>query len=263
LHAVWTGPPAGTGIHTLKELRGLADPTAFVASHVEQVFADELPHSLRDRMPERYLELEAERLTRLIADWLGYESTRVEFEVAGTEVSSTIVLGDLTLRVRLDRVDRLSDDTLLVIDYKTGLVSPKSWDLPRPDDVQLPLYAGFALSEETGAGLAGDVSGLVFAKLRAGDLSFVGRVGDAQSTLLSDLKGGNALVKSPLTAEQLIDWRDCIEQLARDFVAGKAEVAPREAPKTCERCGLQTLCRILENQPVLTDDDDSDEAEDE
>jgi len=266
LHAVWTGPPEGAGIRTLKDLRGLADCRAFVEAHVAQVFADELRRDLRDRMPERYLELEEERLTRLITEWLGYEATRVEFAAAGTEVPSTIVLGELTLRVRLDRVDRLCDGTLLVIDYKTGLVSPKSWDLPRPDDVQLPLYAGFALSEEStqeGSAVSGDVSGLVFAKLRAGDLSFVGRVGDAQGTLLPDLKGGNALVKNPFTAEQLIDWRDCIEQLARDFVNGKADVDPREAPKTCERCGLQTLCRIQENQPSLTDEDENEEAKDE
>jgi len=49
--------------------------------------------------------------------------------------------------VRLDRIDRLNDDSLLVIDYKSGTVSPSSWDLPRPDDVQLPLYAGFALDD--------------------------------------------------------------------------------------------------------------------
>jgi hypothetical protein len=42
----------------------------------------------------------------------------------------------------------------------------------------------------------------------------------------------------------LIDWRRSIEQLARDFLAGRADVNPRKYPETCERCGLQTLCRI-------------------
>ena len=64
-------------------------------------------------------------------------------------------------------------------------------------------------------------------------------------------KGTNPLVKNPFTAEQLLDWRDCIEQLARDFLAGRAEVDPRETPKTCERCGLQTSAafrsRILQS----------------
>ncbi len=65
--------------------------------------------------------------------------------------------------LRLDRIDRLNDGTFLVIDYKSGDVSPKSWDLPRPDDVQLPLYAGFALDRGPGARRP------VFAKLRAGE----------------------------------------------------------------------------------------------
>ena len=54
-----------------------------------------------------------------------------------------------------------------------------------------------------------------------------------------------------------------IEQLAGDFLAGRAEVNPREYPKTCERCGLQTLCRIQEseNQPQLESEEDSASAE--
>jgi hypothetical protein len=70
-------------------------------------------------------------------------------------------------------------------------------------------------------------------------------------------------MKNPFTAEQLLDWRDCIQQLARDFGEGKAEVDPREAPKTCERCGLQTLCRIQENTAQLEAEDESEEGSDE
>jgi hypothetical protein len=84
-------------------------------------------------------------------------------------------------------------------------------------------------------------------------------VGDAKGTLRADLGGGTALVKNALTAEQLIDWRDCIERLAEDFVAGRAEVDPRQAPKTCENCDLQSLCRIHEQQIAVSDEEDSDE----
>jgi RecB family exonuclease len=179
---------------------------------------------------------------------LDYESTRIGFEVAETEADRTIHLAGLTLDLRLDRIDRLIDGTLLVIDYKTGIVSVKSWELPRPDDVQLPLYAGFALD--------GELGGLVFAKVRAGDLAFAGHVGDPAATLFAGLKGNSTLAKNTLTAEQLIGWRERIEQLARDFLAGRVEVDPREAPKTCERCGLQTLCRIheYEAQPEAEDE---------
>ncbi len=255
LHAVWGGPP--DGIRTLDELQNLKDRRSFVAAHVERVLRDEIRPGVRERMPRRYLELEELRLTRLVSEWLEYETARIDFEVIDTEVKRTVHLAGLTLDLRLDRVDRLNDGSLLVIDYKTGDVSPRSWDPPRPDDVQLPLYAGFALKP------VDELGGLVFAKVRTGGLSFEGRMFDAKATLFPDLKAVSGLAKKPLTLELLLDWRERIEQLARNFVAGRAEVDPREYPKTCERCGLQTLCRIEENQAPLEDEDDGEEADDE
>jgi probable DNA repair protein len=249
LNAVWGGPP--DGIRSQRELVELEELSSFVAAHVRHVFEGEMLSGLRQHMPRRYLELEEQRLTGLVAEWLEYEATRIGFEVAETEAERTIHLAGLTLDLRLDRIDRLIDGSLLVIDYKSGNVSPKSWELPRPDDVQLPLYACFAVD--------GELGGLVFAKVRAGDLAFTGHVGDPAATLFAGLKSSSTLAKNALTAEQLTGWRERIEQLARDFVAGRAEVDPREAPKTCERCGLQTLCRILEseNQSQLEDEDET------
>ena len=248
LHSIWAGPPDGIRSHA--HLQNQPDRQSLVVAHVQRVFQEELRPSLRDRMPARYLEIEQQRLTRLVTAWLDYESTRIPFEVLETEASRTIALAGLTLELRLDRLDLLSDGSVLVLDYKSGDVSPRSWDLPRPDDVQLPLYAGFALGEEEILG------GLVFAKLRPGDLTFAGRVGDPSATLFAGLKSGSTLAKSPLAAEDLINWRETIEQLARDFLAGRAEVDPRDPPKTCQRCGLQTLCRIQENQPQPEAEDD-------
>jgi ATP-dependent helicase/DNAse subunit B len=57
----------------------------------------------------------------------------------------------------------------------------------------------------------------------------------------------------------LIDWKQRIEQLALDFLNGRAEVDPRDYPKTCEHCGLETLCRVTENQALLAIDQESDE----
>ena len=255
LHAVWNGPPEG--IRSLRELQSLPDKRDFVAGHVERVLREEISLGIRERMPRRYLELEEQRLTRLVTEWLEYEATRMDFEVTETEAERTITVGELTFNLRLDRIDRLSDDSLLVIDYKSGDVTPKAWDLPRPDDVQLPLYAGFALDREKET-----LGGLVFAKVRVGDSEFAGRAGDAKATLVASFSGGNSLVKNRLTAEQLIDWREAIEQLAKDFLAGRAEVDPREYPKTCERCGLQTLCRVQEAEKhAQLDSDEESESE--
>jgi ATP-dependent helicase/nuclease subunit B len=252
LRAVWAGKPRG--IRSLDDLRELPDRGAFVAVHVQRVFDEQIPAGVRERMPRRYLDLEQSRLTGLIAQWLEYEATRLQFSVSETEVDRPIELAGLSFHVRLDRVDKLNDGSALVIDYKTGDVSPKSWELPRPDDVQMPLYAGFALDRAREP-----LGGLVFARLRAGESQggFAGSVFQPAATLFGGLKSSDTLVRNALTLEQLFSWRDYIEQTARDFVAGASEVAPRDYPKTCQRCGLQVLCRIQETRGLSGDDEES------
>ena len=197
---------------------------------------------------------------------------QVEMSVTGHNIANASTAGYSRQRVNLvetpalresygflgtgvvsDQITRLRDSFLLVIDYKSGNVSPTSWELPRPDDVQLPLYAGFALKP-------GDMlGGLVFAKVRAVDREFAGQLLAPAATLFAGLKGTSPLAKNKLTLDQLLEWRDCIEQLARDFLDGKAAVNPRgPREKTCERCGLQTLCRIQEHPAQLAAEDDSD-----
>ena len=68
-------------------------------------------------------------------------------------------------------------------------------------------------------------------------------------------------MKEPLTLEQRSQWRNEIEQLARDFLAGRADVDPREYPKTCERCGLYTLCRVRERDDAFEPEDEENGAE--
>ncbi len=250
LHAVWDGPPLGIRSHA--ELLNLKDRKGFVAEHVRRVFATELRPHLREFMPRRYLELEEQRLTGLVTEWLDFEAMRIAFEVAETEAKRTVHIEGLTLNLQLDRIDQLNDGSLLVIDYKSGNVSPSLWDLPRPEDVQLPLYAGFAVDRDKET-----LGGLVFAKVRSGQFTFAGRVGDASATLFAGLKGTSPLMKNPFTVEQLLGWRECIEQLARDFLDGRAEVDPREYPETCERCGLQALCRIQEHRKLPESEDKS------
>jgi probable DNA repair protein len=248
LHAVWDGPPHG--IHTLEELKAIPNLLDFSAGHVHVVMESKIPARARQQMPARYLELEEQRLTRLVAEWLEYERTRISFTVAGTEINASPNIAGLPLQIRLDRLDRLHDGSFLVIDYKTGNITPKVWDLPRPEDVQLPLYAGFALASDQ------PVGGLAFARVRPGQLCFAGRVGDPESTLFSGLPRTSSLAREKFEAEQLIDWRENIEQLARDFLSGRADVDPRDPVQTCKRCGLHTLCRIHERE-VLCDDSDA------
>ena len=255
MHSIWAGPP--TGIRSHQELVAKADLKSFTEGHVRSALRETLPARARDGMPPRYVELEAKRLITLVTEWLRFEAARIPFTVEETEDKTIQTIAGLELKLRLDRVDRLVDGSLLVIDYKTGDVSPKLWDLPRPADVQLPLYARFALDGEMD-----DVGGLVFAKIRAGGCSeFAGRVKDARATLKSDLGVRSSLVKKPLKQEDLTAWRAEIERLALDFLAGRAVVDPRDYPKTCERCGLEAICRVKEAEASLEVEDETGNGE--
>jgi len=254
LHSIWGDSQHGIRSHA--ELVALPDLTAFVADHVRRVLQSTLPVRARDCMPQRYLALEETRLISLVTDWLRYESARVPFAVLHTEHTSAVTIDDLPLELRLDRIDRLIDDSLFVIDYKSGDPKTGSWDLPRPDDVQLPLYANFALDRDPDT-----VGGLAFAKVRAGEAAFVGLMRDAKGTLIGKLRGNTNLVKNPLSSHQLAAWRACIEQLARDFLSGRAVVNPLEYPKTCEHCGLQALCRVQEFPPQSEDSNAEESAD--
>ena len=248
LHSIWSG--RRPGIKTHRELVAIKDLLAFVRNHVNGVIKSGIPPHVRELMPALYLELEETRLTRLITEWLEFERARLPFTVEATEAQSAVTVAGLGMNLRLDRVDRLQDGSQLVIDYKTGTVDPKAWNLPRPDDVQLPLYKLFGLAplqpslfESFGGPASG---GLVFARVRTGNTCFSGRVADARATINPDLSGVTSLVKRRLTAAEELNWKDYIESLAREFLHGRADVSPREYPKTCERCGLQSVCRIQE-----------------
>ena len=68
-------------------------------------------------------------------------------------------------------------------------------------------------------------------------------------------------MKNALTPMQLSEWKRAIEQLARDFITGRADVDPRDYPKTCERCGLFTLCRVREREDQREPEEDEIAAE--
>jgi ATP-dependent helicase/nuclease subunit B len=265
LHSLWSGKPPG--IKSQNDLIAIKDLVAFVETHVNAGMQSALPHEIFAQVPPSYLELEKIRLDRLIHEWIDFEKSRAPFEVQQVEAERTVTIAGLSMKLRLDRVDRLIDGSPLVIDYKTGNVNPRSWDLPRPDDLQLPLYKVFGLEPlqpslfDNYAGPAR--GGLVFARVRTGDICLTGRITDAKGLVKLDLPGNSSLVRRKLTGFEELQWKEYIQQMAEDFLHGRAEVNPREFPKTCERCGLQAVCRVQEpeNHGSAEDERDDDVVE--
>ena len=189
-----------------------------------------------ERWQRAYLGAEQARAVELVLEWLEYESGRRPFRVAVVEKKIPVQVGDLALDVRADRIDQVAEGQLL-IDYKTGEVTPASWDGDRPKEPQLPLYAAFGNVEE--------LVGTVFAQVRPAKLAFKGRVADARVNLSEGIKDNDKQI-GPYTAEVVEEWRGVLVHLAESFVRGDALVDPHVYPKTCAYCPLPGVCRVAE-----------------
>lgn len=196
-----------------------------------------------------YLQVQRERLRRLVHTWLEIEATRAPFTVAALEEKrDRVAFGPLELNLRADRMDRV-EDGLVLIDYKTGAATPRSWLGDRPDEPQLPLYASLFSDEP--------VAAVAFATLRTGKEMQLTGFQTAEGVLP---KPSKAQPDEPFS-KTLANWKQTLLRLAREFHEGHAEVNPKNYPKTCEYCEQRLLCRL--NPATLETDEDETEDGDE
>jgi probable DNA repair protein len=197
----------------------------------------------------RFAEVEKGRLARLARAWLEMEreARGDDFRVAAVEDKRSLVIGPLTLRGKLDRVDELEDGRRIVIDYKSTAAPASAWLGERPDEPQLPLY--LVASEP-------DAVAIAFAQVKAGEMRFAALAAD--ETLLPVKKSLPDIGWDAQRAE----WRRVLARLATQFAAGEAAVQPKNPPTTCRNCDVQPLCRIHERPGApISDQDGEDEHE--
>jgi len=224
-----------------KELKS----SASLASDLEPAIARAAEAAVKELGIEgRLAELERARLARLAREWLELEKQRPPFKVVFTEEQRTLLVAGLEFNSRLDRMDRLARGGHVLVDYKTGAgpLTPKQWEGPRPDDPQLPLYACAAREE---------LAAVAFARVRPGAMKFIGY---SRSEKL--IPGLTSYRDWP---GLLAGWKKDAEALGAAFAAGEARVDPKYELKTCQRCDLQTLCRVYEKINALDESAKDDE----
>jgi probable DNA repair protein len=221
---------------------------------VERAVATALHEARReaDELMRHLLDLEAAWLAERVLEMVQADLARAAFVVEDVEASHTGRIGPLTLEFRPDRIDRLADGSLAVIDYKTGASADvKSWLDERPRLPQLPAYVQ-ALGAER-------VHAVAFARVRSGDTGYVGVASDA--ALFEGLRepGSSGLLKPYGSWDELLGaWRRRLEALAAEYANGEARLAPNPS-KACEYCHLGALCRIAETDVELADEEGGDE----
>ncbi len=195
-----------------------------------------------DPLPERFAQLEEQRLACILGEWIEAEKRRQPFTVVESEGERYVTAGGVCCKVKVDRVDRLDDGRDVIIDYKTGRPTLRSWTGERPDEPQLPLYA---VTHE------GPVAAVVFAQIKTGELGFKGYA-DGENIVPG--------AEPRDMAVELAEWRRVLDRLGADFRAGVASVNPKDA-NACRRCSLLALCRFGEAEtPTSAFDGDGNHA---
>ena len=190
--------------------------------------------SLPDQ-PE-FLKMEKTRNQNLALEWLiNFDLTRNDFTVLKPEKSATAKINGLTLNLKIDRVDEISDKKYVLIDYKSGEAKPGDWLKERIIAPQLPLYSTLT-----------SPSVVAFGKIKKGQIEFKG-VKDS-SIDFSGFKVTNYTKETKVSEwnDLLALWKNKIDLLANEFLSGRAVIEPTLNQETCKNCDLSSLCRIRE-----------------
>lgn len=202
----------GNAIHTV--LRQYYDP----APHAPELTVEETIESFQREFAKAVID---DPVQRSLYEKMGAQQLRAllrlqprgSVDVVGTEISFDFNLGAQKIKGRIDRLDRIEENAVRVIDYKSG--APKT---PRyaEESLQLSIYA-----------------------MGARVLGFVPR-----ELVFLNLKGNEQVVTTRSTA-QLEKARQRIEDVARGIAAG--DFAPQTG-QHCQWCDFRRLCPATEQR---------------
>jgi ATP-dependent helicase/nuclease subunit B len=230
---------------TLKALDASA-----VVSAVHRAVTAALVEARRSADPvlRHLLDLEAEWLEARVLEMVAIDRERPDFAIEAIEEPVIARIEGLDLELRPDRLDRLGDGSLAVIDYKTGASADvRAWLDERPRLPQLPAYL-LALGPER-------IAAVSFARLRTGDTGYAGLARSAEHFPGLKVPGAKGGPKGFDSWEQLVaEWQRRLGGLAAEYVAGDARLAPNPK-KACEYCHLGALCRIAETRGAAPDEE--------
>jgi len=199
LHNLFAARPAQ---HAIREWHG-EDLAQRIGSAIDAALAQHVQRA--DVVVRRILALERSRLRKLLANFVVAECARAEFSILAVEDNIDYGAHGVQLGLRFDRLDRLADDSLLIIDYKTG--APKNFlnKDGEPVDLQLVVYAD-ALQQKVG--------GLSLINIDSRSISYKG----AGGSIDWDPQGGEEW------QQRLSRWRALVHAAIKELAAGDVRI---------------------------------------
>jgi probable DNA repair protein len=204
-----------------------------------QALSDEVSYHI----PPQVLQIERSRLRQLMQAWLTLELERADFAVDACEKKFELDVEGLKLNLSIDRIDKLTEGGLVVIDYKTSAaVSNSSWAEDRIAEPQLPIYVVLALKYE-------QVVAVSFAKIRSDETKFIGLSAEQdvlpKVTTLAKASKSSAFQTFSDWDALLEHWYTSLTNIAQEIKAGVANVTMNNEADLVY-CDVKPLLRLPE-----------------
>jgi probable DNA repair protein len=175
-----------------------------------------------DATLQQLLKLERQRVLGLLGDVIALDAARSDFTIEGLEESFDLVVEQVRLGLRIDRIDRVDNDELMIIDYKTGQHRKFLGAAKEPDDLQLVAYS---------SAVDGPVAGLAFINVDSRRVSLDGAGRDLTPDLDWDAN--------------LAQWRLAVKDAALGLQRGDIRINAALPAKSSRAFGLLSRIREL------------------
>jgi RecB family exonuclease len=141
---------------------------------IERASAQVIANASRqlDPLHRQLLALERERLAAILVEFVKAERDRSRFAIESVEKKIDMQVHGVKLKLRVDRIDRLADNSLLILDYKTGRAKSLLNSDGDLNDLQLVVYAAAVASEQRGP-----IGGVALINLDSRAISYKGTGG--------------------------------------------------------------------------------------
>ncbi|MDH4072493.1 MAG: PD-(D/E)XK nuclease family protein [Gammaproteobacteria bacterium] len=167
------------------------------------------PHQASaDEVTSRIIGIERSRVQRMLQAFIEAELERPPFAVERLEERLELERFGVRLRLRVDRIDRLADGRLLIIDYKTGQEKVFATRHGELKDAQLVVYS---------CAVAGNIGALAIVNV------------DSRGIGWKAVGGGLKAEEEAGWSGQLRAWQDEVDDAVRRLGAGDARINVRQS----------------------------------
>ncbi|MGB7816029.1 MAG: PD-(D/E)XK nuclease family protein [Methylotenera sp.] len=228
--------------------RNFADLRDMRANDLSQALTQAIKQAIQDFSAEQnivsagLLELEHERLYKLIGDWLQFEKEHgIAFNTVACEAEKKVMICGIEVTLKIDRIHQLEYGGIEFIDYKTGQKPDiSSWGENRIAEPQLPIYAAFYGEDSS------HITGVHFGMVKIAEHAFSG-ISEVDFEAEIEKRKPKFIQNFTHWQDLLTHWKTSIEAMALEIKSGEASIKFKDE-KDLVYCEVVPLLRLPERK---------------